>query len=234
MNRTMLLACAITLMAGNFAMGALQIASTKHNFSVNYAWAEGQICRPCHTPHHAQDATVSSDLWNHTLSTATYVLNDGSDGSIDDMDRVSRLCLGCHDGTVALDAFGIDPTTGLRSDGTPSNKGSVPGAYLTTAGHGGMRNNLGTDFQDDHPVGKNAPYPALGTATSSFKAATLSGTSYTVNAAARMSLATEGASYVVGCKTCHNPHGSGATDNNPYPYLLRVPPADLCLTCHNK
>ena len=66
--------------------------------------------------------------WADTLSTATYTVRNGTvtgDGSTSmastssktqaNMDNATRLCLGCHDGTVALDSF-------RGKDGGPTNK----------------------------------------------------------------------------------------------------------------
>lgn len=152
----------VVALTSTFAAAASfdQLAATKHNFTnpaspYKALLGTSTICQPCHTPHHALtdatgnlNASISSFIWNHAMSTATYTLFDGSTGSFigqvdgsQGMDRVSRLCLGCHDGTVALDAFGMDPSgSGARFAGTtPFTSGAVA--------------NLGTDFRDDHPVG---------------------------------------------------------------------------------
>ena len=94
------------------------MAGTKHDFSTT-SWAGGEICLPCHTPH-GGNKLVAADapLWNHAITTATYTpystawMNSVSDQP----DGVSKLCLSCHDGTVALDSY--SRMTGTTTIGT--------------------------------------------------------------------------------------------------------------------
>src|SRR6476646_2104607 len=110
------LAAAVPMLAAGFAYG--EITGSKHDFSAA-AWSDNQICKPCHTPHNA-DVSVTGRIWAHTMSTATYkthgtrgtstdgtTTTDAANGSVTQsgMDSASRLCLSCHDGTVALDSF---------------------------------------------------------------------------------------------------------------------------------
>ena len=112
-----------------------QIANSRHNFS-SYGWSGGEICKPCHTPHFGN--ADAGALWNHALTTATYTMFEGEQGTAElNLDRSSRLCLSCHDGTVALDSFG----------------GMTGTNFIGPAG------NVGTDLQDDHPIGSDAVYP---------------------------------------------------------------------------
>lgn len=186
-----------------------QIINSDHNFST-VGWAGGEICKPCHTPHFANSSAGA--LWNHSLSSATYTMFGGNTGTSADFDKVTKLCMGCHDGTVALDAFG-------GSSGTP-------GLIVNTSA------NLGTDLSNDHPIGSKAVYP---TATStSFNPQNSS--HQIVSAAGTLRLYpwvdTAGATqYVVGCKTCHDPHNRGN-----YGHMLRFSnqSSQLCLTCHIK
>ena len=186
-----------------------QIVNSAHNFSTT-GWAGGEICKPCHTPHFANSAAGA--LWNHALSTATYTLYDGTTGNSTNFDSVSRLCLGCHDGTVALDAFG----------------GSAGTSTLTIPSTA----NLGTNLSNDHPLGSLAIYPT--TTVSYFNAQNSS--HQVVSAAGTLSLYpwvdTSGATqYVVGCRTCHDPHNKGN-----YGHMLKFSnqASQLCLTCHIK
>lgn len=252
-----------------------QLYKTKHNFnSTSYTFNAGNtMCQPCHTPHNAildsnnvQNANFSTRLWNHLDSTATYTLYDGAiatytaagatgtnDGN-QGMDRVSRLCLGCHDGTVALDAFGLDPA-GSGNRNTGSIKFSA-----------GDVNNLDKNFRNDHPVGNagmflkpgGAPVSAYlkGATTTTDSGGNL--TKATVNvftgngtgtgtlSLVVMSSAASGtvdiggtpvpvaSSAVVACRTCHDPHGKGLAEGVPYAHLLVCNPNDLCNSCHYK
>jgi hypothetical protein len=206
--RTYALACiALVGLAGT---ANAQITNSMHDFS-SYAWSGGEICKPCHTPHFAQPSTVSYALWNHDLTTATYTMFGGTSGTaIADLDSSSRLCLSCHDGTVALDSFG-----------GASGTNYIPGGA-----------NLGTDLSNDHPIGSKAIYPT-GTSTS-FNAQNAS--HQVVSAWGTLRLrswvdTTGTTQYVVGCKTCHNPHNAGN-----YGHMLNFSNASshVCLTCHIK
>lgn len=100
------------------------------------------VCTFCHTPH---KANPSVPLWNHALSkgftytqysssTLTSTVNPPGDADS------SKLCLSCHDGTVAL--------------GDTVNNGQIP--FQNTTAQGMMlptaRGNLGVNLADDHPV----------------------------------------------------------------------------------
>lgn len=107
------------------------ITGSKHDFS-GLGWSESEICKPCHTPHHA-DLSVTAPLWNHELTQATYELYD-SEYLINDPEQpgeASLLCLSCHDGTVALDSYG--------------------GSHGATFISGDAL--IGTDLRNDHPIG---------------------------------------------------------------------------------
>ena len=209
-----------TLLLGATALVTLcgtanaQIALSRHNFA-STGWAGGEICKPCHIPHFAHPEL--GYLWNHAISSASYTLFDGSAGTSADFDRRTRLCLGCHDGTVALDSFG--GTTGTN--------------FIGPAG------NVATDFRDDHPLGKEAVYPTSGT-SSRFVVATISttrpGTATIGPSGAQLSVrewvdGTGATVYVVACATCHNVHNSG---NRPHMLNLSNASSALCLTCHIK
>lgn len=201
---------AIALVAGLISSQSYgQIVNSDHNFST-VGWAGGEICKPCHTPHFANSSAGA--LWNHALSSATYTMFGGSSGTSADFDKVTKLCLGCHDGTVALDAFG--------------GAAGTPGLIINATA------NLGTDLSNDHPIGSRAVYPTA-TSTSFNPQST---THKVVSAAGSLSLYawidTAGATqYVVGCKTCHDPHNKGN-----YGHMLRFSnqSSQLCLTCHIK
>jgi predicted CXXCH cytochrome family protein len=188
------------------------IANTDHNFS-NETWGSGEICKPCHTPH---NANAIGYLWAHTLSTATYTLFEGdtsSAGGVDELDIYSRMCLSCHDGTVALGDYHNGP--GAATPFIPEGK------------------KIGTDLSNDHPIGEEAAYNVAG--SSSWQPATFfpgpglygfgGGFFPTVP------LFNFGGESVVSCSTCHNPHGKTGI-----PDLLRVANTGsaLCLTCHIK
>ena len=108
-----------------------QIGGSAHDFS-GAAWnTGGEICQPCHTPHNAIDIS-GAPLWNHASTSATFtVYTSGTMNATPGQPLgTSKMCLSCHDGTVALDSFNGETGTNFIS-GTGS---------------------LGTDLSNDHPI----------------------------------------------------------------------------------
>lgn len=131
----LLLALATVAMATNQAPGT-GIVGTSHDLSsatgVGDSWGAGsaadgtmdRICIYCHTPHHsatATDATAKGltyyPLWNHDTTVLTYATytngTDTPDGAqhmlnatLGQPGSVSKLCLSCHDGSVAISSYG--------------------------------------------------------------------------------------------------------------------------------
>ena len=66
-----------------------------------HAVTESDVCIFCHTPHHASG---DGPLWNHQMSGASYTPYSSSTlkATVGQPTGSSRLCLSCHDGTVAL------------------------------------------------------------------------------------------------------------------------------------
>ena len=89
------------------------IAGTKHDFTATGGSpipGVTQLCSTCHVPHRP---VVNTPLWGHALSNETYMLyNQNPDykptasiynPSPETFDGTpTRLCLSCHDGTVAV------------------------------------------------------------------------------------------------------------------------------------
>jgi len=105
------------------------IEGTPHDLS---AVAGGGTCSFCHTPH---GALAGTPLWSRKLSTAVYRIYQSSslEADVGQPTGSSKLCLSCHDGTVAL----TETLTGGASGSTYIAPGSA---------------NLGTDLSDDHPI----------------------------------------------------------------------------------
>jgi predicted CXXCH cytochrome family protein len=248
-------AAAVPLFAVSFA-SAEGIVNSKHDFSAA-TWSDKEICKPCHTPHNA-DVSITGRLWAHTLSTQTYVYHGGSatnDGSTrgeastgaaaqSDMDGATRLCLSCHDGTVALDSFmGKNGASDGKFIGDADGQHGAPTANL---GNGAVAN----DLSNDHPVGYKAVYDEnsgwdFTTNTGHYRynpkgAVTAAGlklaTSKTAVTAGRVDRTTgapaTGNLPSVSCVTCHDVHNGSGQDEG----LLRMSNegSALCLTCHDK
>ncbi len=204
-SRTMWISAAAIGLVTSAAAAQTNISASKHNFT-SYAWSNNEICLPCHTPHKAISGQIR--LWNHSLTEATYTLklkNGSSTGTaIADLDSKSRLCLSCHDGTVALDSFG--------------GGGSGGGAGMDPT----IRANLGTDLSNDHPVGSRATWPPQYATSYHPTPVGLSLVKWN-NGTTEVD--------VVGCTTCHNPH-KGVDEQ--YLLKKTNSGSALCLSCHIK
>lgn len=133
------------------------IVGSKHNLSVSgkgdlRALSETRICVFCHTPHNAAPATP---LWNKKIDAINYDLYSSSTMGAKPSQPAgpSRLCLSCHDGTVALGAV-LRPSGGIAM----TVAGGIPAS---------RRSYLGTSLSDDHPVSftysDSLPNPELAT-----------------------------------------------------------------------
>jgi len=120
---------------------ASDVASTKHNLSANGPGAvriEGSsgVCRYCHTPH---SSNPIAPLWNRD-DPGTYYQTYESSTLVADVGQPSgssRLCLSCHDGTIAL-----------TQTFNPRNAPGGGTVYITSSDQGF----IGTDLSDDHPI----------------------------------------------------------------------------------
>lgn len=161
----------VLLSLGPLSAGAdriSDIANTRHNFSATVtptlvggatrniqAQSESQICAFCHTPH---GATVEprAPLWNRSLTAATYT--PYTSGSLDAIDLSqpsgkSKLCLSCHDGTLAIGAVNVlngtaNPAITMGGN-NPGAGGTIPEGLGPTTG---FTRRLGTDLTNDHPI----------------------------------------------------------------------------------
>lgn len=195
----------VAMLIGQLGYG--QILNTSHDFSGETWNTTGEICIVCHTPHNANTSVATAPLWNHEVTAVTnYSLYSSStlDATMAQPDASSKLCLSCHDGTVALENFG------------QTNNGThfITGTTL-----------IGQDLGDDHPV--SFTYDAALAATDGGlwdPTTTPSGLGGTINA----DMLFDGK---MQCASCHDVHNSGGEDNL---LLKSNLVSALCLTCHNK
>jgi predicted CXXCH cytochrome family protein len=139
--------CCRILVAGAFALCSLatlfadSVLNSRHNLSVGgpgslKAATESQVCIFCHAPH---GGGAEAPLWNRsspggpytTYSSSTAIASPGQPSG------ASKLCLSCHDGTVALGMVRSRSSEILVTGGPRM----PPGPSL-----------IGTDLSDDHPV----------------------------------------------------------------------------------
>ena len=152
---------AVLLAAPVFAQTGANVAASKHNLSPAGSGAvtsdEDQVCVFCHTPHGATNAP-GAPLWNRQLSTQTYTTYTSSSldaetiaGQLQQPGGSSRLCLSCHDGSLAIGTVNV---SGGQQNVTFNMTGTGPGGEMP-AGAGlltGYTRNLGTDLTNDHPI----------------------------------------------------------------------------------
>jgi len=131
------------------------IMTTMHNLSISgpgsvKATTEQRVCVFCHTPHGSIGNLngINVPIWNHSLSTASYTLYSSPTllsptSPAIQPDGSSRLCLSCHDGTVAIGA--------VVNTGTGQNTISMIGTGANGVMPTGI-SNMGTDISGHHPV----------------------------------------------------------------------------------
>ena len=165
-----ILVCAALGSGNAFGGRVSDIRGTKHNLSAEaagtstafsgsvptrtvYAKTEKQVCVFCHTPHGATLGLMP--LWNRKLASQTYTPYSSSSldanviqGVLGQPGGSSKLCLSCHDGTLAIGSVNV--LNGLGSQEI-SMEGTDLGGVMP-AGSGGYTRNLGVDLTNDHPI----------------------------------------------------------------------------------
>ena len=187
------------------------IAGSAHDFSGS-AYSGGQICVVCHAPHNTA-VLADAPLWNHALSTATYTVYASSttNAAIAQPGSTSKLCLSCHDGTVAINSFG--GTTGTTF---------ITGADL-----------LGTNLTNDHPIGFTYD-AALVSADGALNATT---TAVTIGSGTKTRVGTIASNMLYSgrmeCASCHDVHNTFTAAAGKL-VKVSMTGSGLCITCHAK
>jgi predicted CXXCH cytochrome family protein len=212
----------LSLLAANFTVPAAgqstiisKLRNSRHDFSVASAASlkaqtDNALCLFCHTPHNAKPAVP---LWNHKLSEgytyqvyqstalqATVAQPQTSDSS--------KLCLSCHDGTVALGDTvnnGLIPFQNVPLDQKlpPSSRSNLAGAGLNLA--------------DDHPV---AFVPDL--ALNNQLRLPSTGDPVKLDYQGRLQ-----------CTSCHDPHNEYVDPVENRFLVKNNSAAAICTTCHD-
>jgi hypothetical protein len=194
------------------------VVVTVHNLSVFgpgeiRSLDETRVCKFCHVPHNAQ---VPSPLWGHTLSQARYevpLLRAGGERPAPQPDGSSRLCLSCHDGTIAL--------------------GDVAGGRIPMAGAPtltrGRRGYIGTDLTGSHPVSFAVPDGnQLEVANSDSDMALRSLAEIAADPEVKLDVQGK-----MQCTTCHDPHADRYYQPGRVPrFWVKTTVDGVCLTCH--
>lgn len=255
---SILLGFALLLGTSSIAPAAIisNILATKHNLSTSgpgpvKATSETQVCVFCHTPH-GGDQTAGAPLWNRVLSTATYTpylsssMNadqpPGSPGSS------SKVCLSCHDGTLAIGVVGNLNGRGAIIDMSGTTGGFMPDGTVATGT--GYTRNLGIDLSNDHPISFTYDSTLSINDGELRTPPVVSGTTTIVgNRSFGVKPTFPLESSQMQCTTCHDPHFWDSDPNNPPLKFLRgmrlqlaaplgglyVAASDImCLACHDK
>ena len=197
------------------------VVGTVHNLSTSgpgeiHALFETEVCKFCHIPHNAE---VPTPLWSRPLSRAPYLTPEvgrrsGTEKVAPQPDGSSRLCLSCHDGTIALGEVVGEPQSI-----------AMAGAERL---HPGRKGFIGTDLSGSHPVSvlvsDSDDEATTGASDMGFRslAAILADSDVTLDAEGKMQ-----------CTTCHDPHSDRYFVPGRVPRFWVKPTIDeVCLTCH--
>jgi predicted CXXCH cytochrome family protein len=121
--------------------------SASGSFGVRFS-EEQRVCIFCHTPH---NSTTSQPLWGRELTPGSDYKKPYESTTLKALPKpdkptgASRLCLSCHDGTIALNQFvGSAISASQKMPSTSSNPLKSPTLFNSP--------NLKTDLNDDHPI----------------------------------------------------------------------------------
>ncbi len=237
------------ILGSSAAAQPTSVVQSPHNLSAGgpgpiRAASENEVCIFCHAPH---NASPIRPLWNREMPTEAYTIytSRALDAELGQPTGASKMCLSCHDGTIALGAV----------VSRPSPIGMAGG--ITVMPDGPSR--IGTDLRDDHPISFRydsslaAQDPHLHSpaalprtvrldpngelqCTSCHDAHNNQYGDFLVmenaHSALCISCHSMGRTAVAGhsdCISCHQPHGSPSG-----PYLLRGRTiGDTCVRCHD-
>jgi len=206
--RTILALALVVSLQYGFAQVSTSIKGTSHDLS-GASWnTNADLCDVCHTPHNSNTTVATAPLWDHQLTTFTgyqaYTSGTLDAGTLGDPDGISKLCLSCHDGTVALENYG-SVTTGVTK------------LTVDSVGY------VGTDLRNDHPV--SFTYDAA--------LVTADGGLHPITATSNLVGTIEEDLLSAGkvqCSSCHDPHNNEFGSF----LIMTNASSKLCLTCHDK
>ncbi|MGD9488434.1 MAG: cytochrome c3 family protein [Calditrichaceae bacterium] len=198
-------AVTFTLVLSGTAL-AQSIVGSAHDFS-SAAWnTSDQICIVCHTTHNADVSVSDAPLWNHEMTSATFTPYSSAsmNATVGQPDASSKLCMSCHDGTIAVDNYG----------------GQTGGSHFITG-----NSLVGTDLSDDHPVSFTYD-AALANSDGGLYDPTTANSGMGGTISNDMLIGGK-----VQCASCHDVHNSQGFSKL---LIISNSSSALCLTCHNK
>jgi hypothetical protein len=176
------------------------ILNSAHDFRTQLNGASFTLCNFCHVAHKTGPSPTGPGplLWNHTQSsvasygvyTSDYFAGLNTDiADVGGLSTSSNMCLGCHDGTVAVNSW-YEPVTG-------ANFQPLPQGTIFVTGNATIR-----DLSKTHPI--NFTYNSqLATKSGVLQPNGLS----SVDAAGEIPLYNG----KMQCGTCHDPHNGGSS-----------------------
>jgi predicted CXXCH cytochrome family protein len=189
------------------------INGSPHDFRGYPLNRSGEICNPCHAMHGTK--TLPYPRWDPELPTQTYIMYSRTrspaigTATSDQPDGMSKICLSCHDGIVAPDAYGgITSKTDVLFD----------------------KDTIGTVSSNNHPI--SFIYNTALTAKDrdlydpSTKLSGMTGSTGTINKDLLFLNRME-------CASCHDVHNTNAVPGTKL-LVKDISESMLCYTCHNK
>ncbi len=284
---TFMLASAVFGSGSVFAAKISDVRGTVHNLShplntIDYIPVGGSLpirtvmatstqpgfCVFCHTAHNSSPSTPP--LWNKVFSVVAYTtytsssMDALSDQGITELAQPgdsSKMCLSCHDGTLAVGTVAVFngrqnqliELSGTTVEGAmPASASSIDGGATT-----GYTRRLGADLRNDHPISVN--YTAsLASRDGELRAVDSNQRSNFDSGATigpradlakhKLPLYGVAGSAQIQCPTCHDPHirdDNPAVGNQKFLRLNRFQEAQpaasfneandiICLACHEK
>jgi len=168
--------------------------------------ATGYACLFCHAPHNV--LVEQTPLWNQQLSSQVYTPYSSTSYQQTGMQPMigspSKLCLSCHDGTVAI--------------GQTVSEGLIP-----VSGGLSPTSNLGADMRSSHPYSFATPIVDTG----ELRATLFGSPAQTGDPLVRL---IQGR---IECTTCHDPHTPNLDPVVPKFLVRDSSSGQLCLACHD-
>jgi hypothetical protein len=233
---------------GKLILGALILAApfgaraafTGSKHDLNGQFGITKSCNVCHTPHFGTTTQTNAPLWNHKDSTVgtytTYSSTTLHVGTAPQPGGTSKLCLSCHDGTMAVDMFGAPNGTGPNYPSSSTNTiGTINGGATNMGGTGG------THLEDDHPIGllwdtSNPTLAPLSTTANIGNSPTKSGTILSNLLVTPPGQVAGSAVSTLECSSCHDVHNTFIFGAQTGAGMLKLDPtgSKICTTCHVK
>lgn len=206
--------CWLLITAGLcLAGGSGSVFDSKHNLSSSgkgqiKATTESRVCIFCHSSH---NASKEGPLWNHQTTTpGKFVTYNRATmtGKPDQPNGATKLCLSCHDGTIAVGALRSEPEPVVMKN--VGSKGEIPVS---------RKSRIGTDLSGTHPVSiKYQQGSALSTDHLRWPPVDPEG------------IVGVDANGYVQCTACHDPHNDSKSER--YPFWNKATFDEVCNVCH--